>query len=229
MYSTRIIFTTLQRATLLLVLATLAACGGGSDDSLPCSRVLAVLTVGLCLFAEVTHSSTPKPPAQPAPPPTSGSGSTAPPPASPQSPPPVPSSDKLVIRRVVEFEPNSTLNNANPVAFRSATSAEHIGIDITGSVSQTDDGSDFFILTPPRTGHFLVYLCDGTCGNFLHSEQVYLMVYDQTQSTIASTPLGSDVKQQIGVDLAAGLAYYVEVNGYNTGSSPVDYKLVIIN
>ena len=55
------------------------------------------------------------------------------------------------------------------------------------------------------------------------------MVYDQSQSTIASTPLGSVVKQQLGVDLLAGLAYYVEVNGYNTGPSTVDYKLVLID
>ena len=208
MYSARIIFTALQRTTLLMVLAALAACGG-SEDEQRCSQTLAVLTAGLCLLGEVTYSSTS----------TSGSSST----------PPPPSSNTVVMRRVVEFEPNSTLDNANPVAFRNATADKHIGIEITGSVSQTDDSSDFFILSPPRSGHFLVYLCDESCGEALHSEQVYLMVYDQSQSTIASTPLGSVVKQQLGVDLLAGLAYYVEVNGYNTGPSPVDYKLVLID
>ena len=208
MYSARIIFTALQRTTLLMVLATLAACGG-SEDEQPCSQTLAVLTAGLCLLGEVTYSSTS----------TSGSSST----------PPPPSSNTVVMRRVVEFEPNSTLDNANPVAFRNATADQHIGIEITGSVSQTDDSSDFFILSPPRSGHFLVYLCDESCGEALHSEQVFLMVYDQSQSTIASTTLGSVVKQQLGVNLLAGLAYYVEVNGYNTGPSPVDYKLVLID
>lgn len=208
MYSARIIFTALQRTTLLMVLAALAACGG-SEDEQPCSQTLAVLTAGLCLLGEVTYSSTS----------TSGSSST----------PPPPSSNTVVMRRVVEFEPNSTLDNANPVAFRNATADKHIGIEITGSVNQTDDSSDFFILSPPRSGHFLVYLCDESCGEALHSEQVYLMVYDQSQTTIASTPLGFVVKQQLGVNLLAGLAYYVEVNGYNTGPSPVDYKLVIID
>ena len=208
MYSARIIFTALQRTTLLMVLAALAACGG-SEDEQPCSQTLAVLTAGLCLLGEVTYSSTS----------TSGSSST----------PPPPSSNTVVMRRVVEFEPNSTLDNANPVAFRNATADKHIGIEITGSVSQTDDSSDFFILSPPRSGHFLVYLCDESCGETLHSERVYLMVYDQSQSTIVSTSLGSVVKQQLGVDLLAGLAYYVEVNGYNTGPSPVDYKLVLID
>ena len=216
MYSARIIFTALQRTTLLMVLAALAACGG-SEDEQPCSQTLAVLTAGLCLLGDVTYSSAPS--SQPAPPSTSGSSST----------PPPPSSNTVVMRRVVEFEPNSTLDNANPVAFRNATADKHIGIEITGSVSQTDDSSDFFILSPPRSGHFLVYLCDESCGETLHSKQVYLMVYDQSQSTIASTPLGSVVKQQLGVDLLAGLAYYVEVNGYNTGPSTVDYKLVLID
>ena len=208
MYSARIIFTALQRTTLLMVLAALAACGG-SEDEQPCSQTFAVLTAGLCLLGEVTYSSTS----------TSGSSST----------PPPPSSNTVVMRRVVEFEPNSKLDNANPVAFRNATADKHSGIEITGSVSETDDSSDFFILSPPRSGHFLVYLCDESCGEALHSEQVYLMVYDQSQTTIASTPLGFVVKQQLGVNLLAGLAYYVEVNGYNTGPSPVDYKLVIID
>ncbi len=208
MYSARIIFTALQRTTLLMVLAALAACGG-SEDEQPCSQTLAVLTAGLCLLGEVTYSSTS----------TSGSNSI----------PPPHSSNTVVIRRVAEFEPNSTLDNANPVAFRNATADQHIGIEITGSVSQTDDSSDFFILSAPRSGHFLVYLCDESCGEALHSEQVFLMVYDQSQSTIASTTLGSVVKQQLGVNLLAGLAYYVEVNGYNTGPSPIDYKLVLID
>lgn len=218
MHSAEIIFTTLQRATLLVVLAALAACGGSKGEQ-PCSQTLAVLTVGLCLLGEVTYSSSPSSKTPPVPSPSPGVNST----------PPPPSSNIVVMRRVVEFEPNSTLDNANPVAFRNATAEEHIGIDITGSVTQTDDPADFFILTPPRSGHFLVYLCDESCGETLYSEQVYLMVYDQSQSTIASTSIGSVVKQQLGVDLVAGLAYYVGTNGYNTGPSPVDYKLVLID
>ena len=225
MYSARIIFTALQKTTLLMVLAVLAACGGSNDEP-RCSQTLAVLTVGLCLFGQVSYSSAPDSQVQPPPPATSGSSSTPP---APSSTPPAPSSNTVVMHRLVEFEPNSTLNNANPVAFRNATAEKHIGIEIIGSISQTDDTSDFFIFTPPRSGHFLVYLCDESCRETLHSEQVYLMVYDQSQSTIASTPVGSVVKQQLGVDLLMGLAYYVEVNGYNIGPSPVNYKLVLID
>jgi hypothetical protein len=128
-----------------------------------------------------------------------------------------------------EYEPNNTPDNANPVSFRSAAPDEHIGIDITGAVNQDDDVADFFIFTPPRTGHFLVYLCADTCSDSLQSDALYLMVYDQSQSTVASTPVGAVETQHLGVDLVAGLAYYVEVNGYNAGAAGTGYKLVIIH
>jgi hypothetical protein len=115
------------------------------------------------------------------------------------------------------------------VAFRTAAADEHVGIDIDGNVNQSDDASDFFIVTPWRSGRFLIYLCTETCGETLDSDQVYLMVYDQSQNTIASTSVGSIVTQRIRVDMYAGLAYYVEVNGYNTGTENLDYKLVIID
>jgi hypothetical protein len=128
-----------------------------------------------------------------------------------------------------EYEPNSTLDNANPVSFRTATPDEHIGIDITGTVTKVEDTADLFIFTPPRSGQFLVYLCADTCGETLQSDAVYLMVYDQSQSTMASTPMGTVETQRLAVDLVAGLAYYVEVNGYNAETGTGDYQLVIID
>ena len=220
MNSVRIVIKTLQRASMVIVLVSLAACGEPEDKQ--CSQTLAVLTAGLCLLGEVSHSSPP----QNDPPPNTDTGGTTDTGGDTTAPP---SSSTVIVRRFVEYEPNSTLNNANPVSFRDTVPENHIGLDITGSVSQNDDASDFFIFTTPRSGPFLVYLCDGSCGNTLNSDQVYLMVYDQGQNTIASTPVGSVVNQQFSVELTAGLAYYVEVNGYNTGSSRVDYKLVVID
>ena len=63
----------------------------------------------------------------------------------------------------------------------------------------------------------------------MQSDEVYLMVYDQSQSTIASTSVGAVEEQRFAVDLVAGLAYYVEINGYNTGSTAEEYRLVIID
>ena len=215
---TRSISRALQRLGAFLAMTTLAACGG-SEEEMQCSQLVAVLTAGLGCLGTVTVSSPPPPP----PPVTPPTASPPPPPSQP------PGSNVVRINFHTEYEPNNTLDNANPVSFRNATPDEHIGIDITGSVNQADDQADFFIFTPPRSGQFLIYLCTDTCAESLQSDEVYLMVYDQSQSTIASTPVGTVETQRLSVDLVAGLAYYVEVNGYNTGSTAEDYKLVIID
>ena len=202
-----------------LAMSTLAACGGGSEEEEPdCPALVVAMTAGLGCLGTVTVSPPPPPP-----PPVN------PQPASPPPPPAPPSSNVVRMTFHAEYEPNNTLDNSNPVSFKSATPEEHIGIDITGSVDQADDEADFFIFTPPRGGNYLVYLCTDTCEESLQSDEVYLMMYDQSQSTIASTPVGAVETQHFSVDLVAGLAYYVEVNGYNTGSTEEDYRLVIIH
>ncbi len=215
MNTTRSIIRPLHRLGALLAMTTLAACGGGEEET-QCPALVAVVTMGFGCLGTATITSPPPPP-----PPVN------PPPATP--PPAPPSSDTVKMQHHVEYEPNNTLDNANPIGFRSAAPDEHIGIDITGTVNQADDAADFFIFTPPRTGHFLVYLCADTCTESLQSDAVYLMVYDQSQTTLTGTPVGAVETQQLGVDLVAGLAYYVEVHGYNTGSVTADYKLVIID
>ena len=217
MSKTRSISRIFQRLGGLLAMSSLAACGG-SEEEMQCSQVVAVLTAGLGCLGTVTVSSPPPPP-----PPVN------PPPASPPPPPSPPGSNVVQMEFHVEYEPNNTLDNANPVGFRAAAPEEHIGMDITGAVNSADDPADFFIFTPPRSGQFLVYLCSDTCTDSLQTDRVYLMVYDQSQSTIASTPVGSVETQRLSVDLVAGLAYYVEVNGYNTGSTAEDCKLVVID
>jgi hypothetical protein len=220
MHIRRSINKALRRLGALLTMTTLAACGGGSEEETGCSAVIAVVTAGLGCLGTVTVTSPPPPP-----PPVS------PPPAGPPPPPPPPPPSSNIVRMSfhVEYEPNNTLDNANPVSFLSAAPEEHIGIDITGAVNQDDDQADFFIFTPQRSGQFLVYLCTETCADSLQSDQVYLSVYDQGQTTIVSTPVGTVETQRLSVDLVAGLAYYVEVNGYNTGPTAKDYKLVIID
>ena len=213
MNTARTIVRILQKLGAILAMTTLAACGGGEEES-QCPELVAVVTMGFGCLGTANVSSPPPPP-------------VSPPPASP--PPPPPSSNTVRMNFHVEYEPNNTLDNANPVSFGSAAPDEHIGIDIAGAINQSNDTADFFIFTPPRSGHFLVYLCADTCTDALQSDEVYLMVYDQSQTTVASTPVGAVETQRLGLDFVAGLAYYVEVNGYNTGSAAADYKLVIID
>lgn len=128
-----------------------------------------------------------------------------------------------------EFEPNSTIDNANVMPI--PVVADHVsgGVEITGSVQQDEDPADYFIITPTRSGTYLIYLCASTCTDIVVDDQVYLMVYDQNQTTIDGTPVGTFAKQQFSVELAAGMAYYVAIHGYDTGPQPYPYKLVVID
>ena len=219
MYNKRSIKKALQRLGALLAMTTLAACGGGSSEeqaASDCPLVIGVITAGLGCIGNSNTSSPTTPPAPVSPPPAT-------------TPPQPPGSNVVQMAFAVEYEPNNTLDNANPVSFKNAAPDEHIGIDIRGSVNQADDTADFFIFTPPRSGQFLFYMCADACTDTLLSDEVYVMVYDQSQSTLTSTPVGTVEEQRLAVDLVAGLAYYVEINGYNTGTTAEEYRLVIID
>ena len=96
----RSIIRTLHRLGALLAMTTLAACGGGEEET-QCPALVAVVTMGFGCLGNVTIASPPPPP-----PPVN------PPPSSP--PPAPPSSDIVKMQYHVEYEPNNTLDNANP-------------------------------------------------------------------------------------------------------------------
>jgi len=209
---------TILHAALLTMLASLTGCGG--DDDKPKTQICM-----LFLIIPVPCSS----------------GSSAPEqqPISAQSPTTPAGSEKgtnggdetrpVVMNSVDEFEPNTTLDNANVVQFLTAPLDSSVGINIKGSVQETDDAADFFIFTPDRSDRYGIYLCADTCGAFVQDDAVYVMLYDQYQTTIAGTPVGTIAEQMVSAELTAGLAYYVEVHGYNTGATSYSYQLVIID
>lgn len=164
--------------------------------------------------------------------------SSAPPPPSPPpaETPPASTDDtnsggtgQVRVNHVVEWEPNNTLDNANTFSFPAKGTADAVAIDVDGSVQEGTDPADFFIFTPAESGTFLIYLCGETCIDRVENDLVYLMVYDQSQTTIAGTPVGTVAEQFIHVELTAGLAYYVEINGYNTAAAAFPYRLTIID
>jgi len=133
----------------------------------------------------------------------------------------------LVINEYSEYEPNSSLNNANPMPFPVTDAATNAGIRVVAVVHDTDDVSDFFVITPNRSGTYELSIRTGNAPFTATAESVYLMVYDQSQTTIDSTPVGVDELLQLNVHLNAGLAYYVEVHGYETYSIHYAYTLTI--
>jgi hypothetical protein len=79
-----------------------------------------------------------------------------------------------------------------------------------------------------RTDLYAVYLCGESCTEQPVNDEVCIAVYDQSQTTLVSTSIGTVKEQQLTVELEAGLAYYVEINGYNTVST-FGYRLVVID
>ena len=127
-----------------------------------------------------------------------------------------------------EYEPNNLLDNANIVSIPDGSADKSASLHLTGTVQGTHDVADFFVFTPTRSGAHLIYLCADTCDESLEEDSAYIMIYDQSQTTIASTPVGTIARQEFAVDLTAGFAYYVEVNGYATADR-YDYQLAITN
>ena len=209
------------QALLLPIFASLAGCGGGDDSGTQICLLFLIVPV------PCTASSPPSPPPLPPPPPSTGSGGEG---DSGSGGTGGGSGNRaLFINRFAEFEPNSTLDNANNVHFPTAPSDASAAVEMTGTVKQDDDPADFFIFTPIRSDTFAVYLCGVSCVEQVEGDSVYIAVYDQTQTTIASTPIGTIAEQIFTVDLTAGLAYYVEINGYNTGPDSFAYKLIVVD
>ena len=209
------------QAAILALLSMLAACGGGDEPPQQVCLVLLIIPVPCSVGtpSSPTPAPLPPPPATTPPPSTEPGGGTS----------PGGSTQTAVIQRVYEFEPNNSLDNANVAEFPTAPSESRVGVDIVGSVQQTDDESDYFIFTPTRSNWYSIYVCSDTCSELLASDTVYVSLYDQYQTTIDSTPIGTAEEQFLSAELTAGLAYYVEIRGYNTGPDTYDYRLAIID
>lgn len=204
---------------LITMLASLAACGG--DDKEPTQVCLVLLIIPVSCSVGTASAPTPEP--TPMPPPSSNTGEAN------TSSGNNTGTRQLRMNRVAEFEPNNTLDNANVVQFLTAPIDHSVGIDIQGSVQESADESDFFVFTPNRSDRHGIYLCADTCNTFLEDDAVYIMLYDQHQTTIVGTPVGAMAEQMVSAELTAGLAYYVEVHGLKTADTPYSYQLVIID
>lgn len=131
------------------------------------------------------------------------------------------------VRSFDEYEPNNTLDNANPVYFPPTGGSTREGIKVLGVIRDVDDISDFFVFTPTRTGDYTISIRRGNCNCTATANGIYLMIYDQSQTTIVSTPIGTEAVLLLKTRLNGGMAYYVEVNGTDTLGVHVVYDLLI--
>jgi len=187
-------------ATIIGIAATLGGCGGCDDDKKKNNETNTCFDNPIIFFFCVVTSTSDD----------AGSGALA-----------TGSSTSSSLAAVSEYEPNNILNNANIVNLPA-------GMQLEGSVRSSDDASDFFVFTPSRTGMHTILLCGDSCDAAIEDDAAYVMIYDQNQTTIASTPVATIASQQITAELTAGFAYYIEVNGYNAVAFDYDYRLAVI-
>ena len=180
------------RVALVCLLSTLAACGGQSEQEKACAAVAEgyfPILNGIKCIFGSTEDGSAKPSE------TDSSNLTG------------------------EYEPNTTLNNANPVFMADAT------VSITGNLNASNDVADNFVFTPDKSGTYNVYLCAETCDMALYGDALSLMVLDQSQTTLAATSLGTNSEKALLVQMNAGLAYYAEVRTFGATER---YHLMIV-
>lgn len=117
-----------------------------------------------------------------------------------------------------EYEPNTSLDNSNPLV------VDDDAIAITGIVGRNGDTADNFVFTPSQTGDYRFSLCAAACDQAIADDMLILMVLDQSQTTIASTSLGTKGEKSLALRLSAGVAYYTAVSSFGASG---DYRLVI--
>ena len=195
--------TFIYRVVPLALLASLTACGGGDGKKKdPCDTVNSLSELFVCAFKGLTFGS-----------PVSAGFDTG----------------SAKSRQFGEYEPNNSLDNGNIVSIPFGKNDASAGLEIAGSLHNGEDSADFFVFTPSRSDSYSAYLCADTCNEVLQDDGVYLMIYDQSQTTIAATPIGRTTMQEISANLTAGLAYYVEVRSFGGEEASRDYRLRIAN
>lgn len=197
----------------------LAGCGGGEDEAPPSQpKQPATCENNFLVFIICTLTSSADPTAE------DGQAFGTKADGSLQSAAPVGVDGDTVDLAVTKaFEPNNSLNNANVVYLSTASGSNASGVKISGRLA--DDEVDYFVFTPVRTGLHSVYVCGDSCAESAVAEDISIMLYDQAQSTVDGTAVSGMNNLEVASELVAGMAYYLEIRGANTGS----YELVIVD
>jgi hypothetical protein len=72
--------------------------------------------------------------------------------------------ESVVATQYDEFEPNTSLDNANIVTLPIASANSPAGVEISGRVQCADNFADYYLFTPRRSGSYSVFLCADTCA-----------------------------------------------------------------
>ena len=124
-----------------------------------------------------------------------------------------------------ETEPNNSTSEASPFVVR-----ENNGLRILGSVNDSTDLADFTAFSAQSFNLHATYLCRavGTCTlPFLQSNEIYIELLDQNGNILRTTDMmQSSNGHEIAFTPSQGLRYFVVVRALNTGGVDFEYDLV---
>lgn len=125
-----------------------------------------------------------------------------------------------------ETEPNNSTSEASPFVIR-----ENNGLRISGSVNDSSDLADFTAFSTQSFDLHAIYICRTVtdCTNpFLQSNEIYIELLDQNGNILRTTDMmQSSNGHEIAFTPSQGLRYFVVVRALNTDGVDFEYDLVI--
>ncbi len=128
--------------------------------------------------------------------------------------------------RGTDSEPNNSTSEATPYVLQ-----DNSGLRITGSVNDSTDAADFVAFSTQSFDLHSIYLCRAvaTCTlPFLQSNEIFLDLLDQNGNILQTTHMmQSRNGHEITFTPSQGLGYFAVVRTLNTGAVDFDYDLII--
>ena len=128
--------------------------------------------------------------------------------------------------RGTDSEPNNSTSEATPYVLQ-----DNSGLRITGSVNDSTDAADFVAFSTQSFDLHSIYLCRAvaTCTlPFLQSNEIFLDLLDQNGNILQTTHMmQSRNGHEITFTPSQGLGYFAVVRALNTGGVDFEYDLVV--
>lgn len=125
-----------------------------------------------------------------------------------------------------DSEPNNSTSEATPYVIRQNNS-----LRITGSVNDATDTADFLAFSTQSFDLHAIYICRTVtdCTNpFLQSDEIFIELLDQNGNILRTTyMMQSSNGHEIAFTPSQGLRYFAVVRALNTGGVDFEYKIVV--
>lgn len=128
--------------------------------------------------------------------------------------------------RGTDSEPNNSTSEATPYVLQ-----DNSGLRITGSVNDSTDAADFVAFSTQSFDLHSIYLCRAvaTCTlPFLQSNEIFIELLNQNGNIMQTTDMMQTANgHEIVFTPSQGLGYFAVVRALNTGGVDFEYDLVI--